>query len=103
MCREARPTPRHCSLGAGRDSAGSWWGEGVLGEHVPGEPRISVCDGGGNAVKLPHAGRVSSHGCVGILSFSRMRSCEVIYAICVCFLGVGAFHTFVEDILFLSM
>jgi len=45
MCRETRPTSSHCSVDAGRDAAGGWWGEGVLGQHIAGETVVSVCDG----------------------------------------------------------
>ena len=27
MCKETRPTSSHCSVDAGRDAAGGWWGE----------------------------------------------------------------------------
>ena len=41
MCRETGPSPSLCSLGAGGDSAGRGWGEGLLGKHIAGEGLVS--------------------------------------------------------------
>ena len=36
MCRETGPSPSHCFLGAGWDTAGGW-GEGGFGQHLTGK------------------------------------------------------------------
>ena len=41
MCRETRPSPSHCSLGAGWDAAGGG-GEGGFSQHLAGERLVAV-------------------------------------------------------------
>ena len=66
MCRETGPSPSHCSLGAGWDTAGGW-GEGGFGQHLAGKGLVTVCDGTRDAVKFQETGRIGGHSCMGDL------------------------------------
>ena len=66
MCRETGPSPSHCSLGAGWDTAGGW-GEGGFGQHLTGKGLVTVCDGTRDAVKFQETGRIGGHSCMGDL------------------------------------
>ena len=66
MCRETGPSPSHCSLGAGWDTAGGW-GDGGFGQHLTGKRLVAVCDGARDAVKFQETGRIGGHSCMGDL------------------------------------
>ena len=61
MCRETGPSPSHCSLGAGWDTAGGW-GEGGFGQHLTGKGLVTR-----DAVKFQETGRIGGHSCMGDL------------------------------------
>ena len=68
MCRETGPSPSHCFLGAGWDTAGGW-GEGGFGQHLTGKGLVTVCDGTRDAVKFQETGRIGGHSCMGDIKF----------------------------------
>ena len=70
MCRETGPSPSHCSLGAGWDTAGGW-GDGGFGQHLTGKRLVAVCDGARDAVKFQETGRIGGHSCMGDLGRPR--------------------------------
>ena len=75
MCRETKPSPSHCSLGAGWDAAGGW-GAGGFGQHLTGKWLVAVCDGARDAVKFQETGRSlrASRSC----ATSDLTSCKAV-------------------------